>query len=132
MLWNKQQSLKKFILRLATKLCQPVGFKENRFIRNIDLKVGAHPGDEDGPVRTLLAQIGYHSELGARSLEQVIERLVKHHLFNKELEGDEVVDDEVDKGPLTLYRVDHLSTGEQDQEAVMVRRLASSESRSAW
>lgn len=122
----------KFILRLATKLRQPVCFRENRFIGNIDLKVGVHPGDGDGPVCALLAQIGYHSELGARSLEQVVDRLIKHPLFDKELEGDEVVDDENDRGPLTLYSVDHRSTGEHDQEATIVRRLASGELRDVW
>lgn len=116
----------KFILGLATELRPPVCFRENRLIGGIDLKVGVHPADGDGPVCALLAQEGYESELGARSLEQTIGRLIKNPLVSKALEGDEVVDG-TDKGPLILYSIDHRSTAEQDQEAIVVRRLASGE-----
>lgn len=119
----------KFILCLATELRLPVCFRENRFIGSIDLKVGVHSADGDGPVCALLAQDGYISGLGARSLEQVVDRLVRRPLVDKDLEGAEVVDDdEKDTEPLTIYSIDHRSTGEQDQEAITVRRLASGES----
>lgn len=118
----------KFILFLATELRLLVCFRENRFIGSIDLKVGVHSADGDGPVCALLAQDGYNSGLGARSLEQIVDRLVRKPLVDKALEGAEVVDNEKDTEPLVLYSIDHRSTGEQDQEAIIVRRLASSES----
>lgn len=91
--------------------------------------MGLHSADGDGPVCALLAQDGYISGLGARSLEQVVDRLVRRPLVDKDLEGAEVVDDdEKDTEPLTIYSIDHRSTGEQDQEAITVRRLASGES----
>lgn len=113
----------KFILRFATEIRASVSFSEHRFIGNIDLKVGVHPADGDGRVCALLAEEGYHPELGARSLEQVVDRLVKKPLVNQALEGEEVVEDSTDKEPLTLYSVDHRPTGTKDQDAIVVRRL---------
>lgn len=122
----------KFILRLASELRPPVSFRESQLIGSIDLKVGVHSADGDGPVCALLAQQGYNSDLGARSLEQIIDRLVRNPLFDEALQGDEVVDDEEEKGPLILYSIDHRSTGEQDQEAITVRRVVSDESGGEW
>ena len=118
----------KIFLDFAAGLRAPVSFKESRYIGGIDLKLGVHPADGDAPVCALLAQKGYHPGSGARSLEQVMDRFVKKPLVAAALEGEEVLDDGEDRGPLMLYSVDHCPIGEQDQEAIIVRRLASGES----
>lgn len=118
----------KFLLSFATELRLPVCFREGQFIGSIDLKLGVHPADGDGPICAFLAHKGYDPGLGAKSLEQAIDRLVRKPLVHVALEGDEVVDDEKDIGPLMLYSVDHRPTGGTGQQAIIERRLAGGES----
>lgn len=112
------------ILRLANELRPPICIREGRLIGHIDLRVGAYPSDGDGPVCALLAEQGYHSGLGARSLYQIIEQRIRMPLADI-LEDDEEIDENViNKGPSLGYSANRQATGNQDQQLIVVRPLA--------
>lgn len=113
-----------FILRLATELRPPICHNEQRLMGHIDLKLGMYPADGDAPVCKLLAE-SYNPKTGARSLEQKVEQCVKMPLTEAFLQGDEIVEDEVNSGPRMRYSIDHCGTGNQDNRAIVIRPLAS-------
>lgn len=89
---------------------------------HVDLKVGLHPADGDAPVCKLLAE-SYDPKTGARSLEQKVEQCVKMPLTEAFLQGDEIDEDEVNKGPRMGYSIDHCGTGNQDHRVIVIRPL---------
>ena len=119
----------RFILRLATELRPPLCIREKRLVGHIDLKVGSHSGDGGTTICTLLAQQGYHPGLGARSLEQKVDRQIKMPLIEDFWEGPEIDDAVMNKEPRMRYSIDHHSTDEQNQQAIIIRRLGIGEPR---
>lgn len=118
----------RFILRLAIELRPPICIREKRVVGHIDLKVGSLPADGDAAVCALLAQQGYHSGLGARSLEHIVDRRIKMPLVDDFLEGPEMDDVIINTEPRMRYSVDHCSSGEQNQQVIVIRRLGIGES----
>lgn len=50
---------------------------------------------------------------------------VKMPLTEAFLQGDEIVEDEVNSGPRMRYSIDHCGTGNQDNRTIVIRPLAS-------
>lgn len=119
----------RFILRLAIELRPPLCVQEKRLVGHIDLKVGSYSGDGGAAVCALLAQQGYHSGLGARSIEMIVNRRITMPLIEDFWEGQEINDAVMNKEQRMRYSIDHSSTGEQDQQAIIIRRLGIDEPR---
>ena len=93
---------------------QPIDLVAKRFVGHI------HPHiQNDIQLSTHLAKTGYEPDLGARSLQSIVQQHVHAKPADKYVEGDVEMTEETNKGPLQKYGV-HLQATEEDEMDVVV------------
>lgn len=104
----------KFIVDFGDKMRQPIDLAAKRLIGHIHLHV-----HNDGQLSRHLAEMGYDENLGARSLQHVLEQQIYAKLTANYLENEVEVTGQTKNGPLQKYVV-HLRVTEEDKKDVVI------------
>ena len=104
----------KFMRNLWTEVRQPIDTEAKRFPRHMFLNY-----NDDGSIAVNIAKSSYSAETGARPLERAVKREIRGRLSRAFLARDEMVNNEMNGGPLQNYEV-RLVTDKDDIEEVAV------------
>ena len=106
----------KFILDFVDKMRQPIDLIAKRFVGHIHLHI-----QNDSQIAAHLAGIGYEPDLGARSLQRMVQQQIHVKLADEYVEGDDEVTEGRNEGPLQKYGV-HLQVIEEERKEIVVNK----------